>query len=86
MEGMKKTLALLITFVATLPLPNAFADMSAGIAAYIAEDYKTAFKELEAAARQENTYAQFGLGRLLSEGQGAPKNQSVSIPRQSRGL
>jgi TPR repeat protein len=61
-------------FVVSLALAVAAGPREDGIAAYNKEDYLTALRIFRPLAEQDNSAAQYFLGRLYSKGEGVPQD------------
>lgn len=77
--NMKSTLASLAAMSTLGYCWPAFADLDTGLAALKRQDYKTAFKEIEPAAKAGNPTAQRGLGYFFDQGYGTAKNHTQAL-------
>ena len=65
-----KNLTIALALLMTIGSPVVAQDFQKGQAAYEAEDYSTAFKELLPLAEQGNAQAQFIMSRIYKNGRG----------------
>jgi TPR repeat protein len=54
-------------------------DVADGFGAYKAKDYATALKSFQRAALQGDARAQYNLGQMYSQGQGAPQDDAEAV-------
>ena len=59
--------------------PASSADFQKGLAAYDSGDYATALREWTPLAEQGNVGAQYSLGVMYRDGQGAPKDGKIAV-------
>ena len=76
---MRRTLVCFTVFAAFGYSWPALADLDSGLAALRSQDYKTAFKEVESAAKAGNAAAQKMVGYLFDQGYGVAKNHTQAL-------
>ena len=74
-----KHIAIILAFLLMLSSPVAAQDYDKGLAAYINEDYATAFKEWKPLAEQGLAIAQLNLGIMYSNGQGVVQDYKEAV-------
>ena len=74
-----KHIAIILAFLLMLSSPVAAQDYDKGLAAYINEDYATAFKEWKPLAEQGLAIAQLNLGIMYSNGQGVLQDYKEAV-------
>jgi len=81
MSKISLTFFLMVGLCLILAVP-AWADVQAGLDAYVRGDYETVLKEWRPLAEQGDTGAQFNLALLYANGQGVPQDYRVHHPQK----
>ena len=67
------------TLIVAGALGSAWADWDDGVAAYVAGDYATAYREWLPLAERGDAKAQYNLGVIHANGKGVPKNYAEAV-------